>query len=205
MHAPAALLLALVAAGAGLLIGLVGETTAPRIHENRQARLLATLESLLPGGHDNNPALAAVPIEAPGALQTRAPVTAYLATRDGALQAAVFALTTHDGYAGDIDLLVALAADGTLLGVRSPRHRETPGIGDVVLRDDADWLAQFNGADTDLDAHRARSEVPWAEQFDGVTGATITTRAVTDAVARVGAWFQAHRDVLVASAQAAAP
>jgi len=35
-----------------------------------------------------------------------------------------------DGYSGAIRLLIAIGADGRVLGVRVLEHRETPGLGD---------------------------------------------------------------------------
>lgn len=77
------------------------------------------------------------------------------------------------GYGGPIEL--AIARDTTYVrGVRVLKHAETPGIGDIVVRDDGQWIARFRGQPV------ARPN-DWA--VDTVTGATITTRAVISAVA----------------------
>ncbi len=193
-HWQAALLLALVAAAAGLIIGLVADSTAQRIENNRQQQVLDVLASMLPAGsYDNNPATTTMPIVAPGQLQTRDPVTAYLATQQGRPTATVYALTTHDGYNGDIGLLVAIAANGELLAVRLTRHHETPGIGDRIEPSQSDWLRQFAGVSTDLSGYEQRFRQPWTKQFDLITGATITSSAVIDAVARISQYHQQHQ------------
>lgn len=189
----AAALLALVAALAGLIIGLVAESTDQRIHDNRQQRVLDELAGMLPAhSYDNNPALHTVPVEAPGQLQTRAAVIAYLATRQGQPSAVVYALTTHDGYSGDIGLLVAIAASGELLAVRVTRHQETPGIGDKIEAGRSDWLRQFTGVSAAVMDYEQQHERSWSSQFDQISGATITSSAVIDAVARISRYHQQH-------------
>lgn len=194
----AAVLLALVAAGVGLSIALVAEFTAERIYQNRQQRVLAELASMLPAArYDNNPAIHALQIDAPGQLQTRAEVIVYVAMLQGQPSALVYAFTTHDGYAGDIGLLVAIAASGELLAVRISRHQETPGIGDQIEAARSNWLQQFTGSRTDIYAYEQQQQQPWSDQFDQISGATITSSAVIDAVARISRYHQQHSSDLL--------
>ena len=68
------------------------------------------------------------------------------------------------GYGGQVDYIVAFAADGGVAGVRVLHHAETPGFADILLPQ-SDWLAGFR-----------------AGEVHAVTGATITSRAVIDGV-----------------------
>ncbi len=77
------------------------------------------------------------------------------------------AVTTR-GYGGVIELLVAVDASHRVAGVRAISHHETPRIGDVIDTRRSDWILGFSRHDGDA--------------VDGVTGATITTRAVIAAV-----------------------
>jgi RnfABCDGE-type electron transport complex G subunit len=79
------------------------------------------------------------------------------------------------GYNGPIVLWVGLGDNGVIRGVRVLEHRETPGIGDVIDRHVSDWIDRFTG----------RSLQTTPSTPDAVSGATITTTAVTDAVHRV--------------------
>ena len=76
---------------------------------------------------------------------------------------------TVNGYAGAIELLAAFrpaaGANGSLAGVRVTRHRETPGLGDFIDAARSPWIYQFSDRDPD--------------RVDAVTGATITSEAVT--------------------------
>ena len=59
------------------------------------------------------------------------PVTVYLARREGVVIGAVFKLAER-GYAADIQVLMAVDAEGRTLGVRVLKHAETPGLGDKI-------------------------------------------------------------------------
>ncbi len=87
-------------------------------------------------------------------------------------------VTTDAGYNGRIELLVAHDTAGKVLGVRTTFHRETPGLGDKIEHRVSDWMRQFEG-------HNATGS-QWAlsprGDFDGITGATITSQAALDAV-----------------------
>lgn len=69
------------------------------------------------------------------------------------------------GYGGPVQVAVALGPDGAVAGVRVLDHAETPGFADILDASSA-WLAGF--AEGGVDA---------------VTGATVTSNAVRQAVA----------------------
>jgi spermidine synthase len=77
------------------------------------------------------------------------------------------------GFAGPIQLLLAVDADGTLRGVRYLDSRETPSY----ITGIAEWLARLTG--TDL----AQGPLTLA-RVDGLSGATVTSRAVLATINR---------------------
>ena len=84
------------------------------------------------------------------------------------------------------------------------RHRETKGLGDAIETAKSDWILQFDGK-----ALNAPLTELWAiEQdegnFDSISGATVTSRAVVGAVKSTLLYFEQHRDELYAAAAAAA-
>ena len=89
--------------------------------------------------------------------------------------------TTARGYNGRIDLLIALNSDREVISVRVTHHEETPGIGDKIELDVSGWMHQFAG--------RSADDTDWTlspgGDIDSISGATITSRAVTDAIAEV--------------------
>ena len=89
---------------------------------------------------------------------------------------------TYEGYNGHIAFWVALDRKGGIIGVRAFAHQETPGLGDKIERQISPWIELFKGLSL------ANTEVAdWAlsqegGQFDGMTGATVTSRASIRAV-----------------------
>ena len=90
----------------------------------------------------------------------------------------VEATTTRRGYNGDIHLLVAYDLSARVLAVQVTEHRETPGLGDAI---DSAWIDTFRGRQADGTDWELAPE----GDFDGITGATITSRAIITAVAEV--------------------
>ncbi len=90
--------------------------------------------------------------------------------------------TSPNGYAGDIRLMAGLTADRAVVTYRVLAANETPGLGAKL--GDAAFAAQFAGKPAA--ALRVKKD---GGTIDALTGATITSRAVcealADAVARV--------------------
>ena len=105
----------------------------------------------------------------------------YQVHQDGKLAALIAQTQTDKGYNGRIELFVARNLDGEVIRVRVIQHRETPGLGDRIDHQVSNWIAGFN--------HRSRTNTDWRlapeGDIDVITGATITSRAVSDAVLKV--------------------
>lgn len=108
-----------------------------------------------------------------------------------------------NGYAGKVWLIVSILADGSVGGVRVTEHHETPGLGDYIdpqkdKNKATPWISQFVGkspASLPLDQWKLRKD---GGKFTYRTGATISARAVTEAVARTVRYAQEHRNQLFA-------
>jgi len=193
-------LLAAFAMVGALLLAVSHAVTAPRIEANVQATLERQLHAVLSEDRYSNAltedTLRITDPDELAALGTRDPVTVYRARDEQGPTAAVFDITTPNGYSGDIRLLVATDVSGTITGVRAVSHRETPGLGDKIDLAKTDWILDFNG--------RSLGNPPaedWQVKrdggvFDQFSGATVTPRAVVRQVARVLAYFEAHRQPL---------
>ena len=89
---------------------------------------------------------------------------------------------TTRGYNGRIGFWVAVNQEGEIWNVRVFEHRETPGIGDRIDHHLANWINIFRGlslANTAPDHWAVRQD---GGRFDGITGATVTSRAMIQAV-----------------------
>lgn len=132
----------------------------------------------------------------------------YRARRAGQPAALLLETTAPDGYSGRIDLIVAVRADGGVSGVRAVTHRETPGLGDYIdPKKDKDkkapWITQFTGVDAGrlpmLKVKKDGGEIAYH------TGATISARAVTNAVARAARYAADNQNRLFAAASGSRP
>ncbi|WP_374242554.1 RnfABCDGE type electron transport complex subunit G [Zoogloea sp.] len=132
----------------------------------------------------------------------------YRARRAGQPAALLLETSAPDGYSGRIDLIVAVRADGGVSGVRAVTHRETPGLGDYIdPRKDKDkkapWILQFTGFDAGrlpmLKVRKDGGEIAYH------TGATISARAVTNAVARAARYAADNQNRLFAAASGSRP
>lgn len=182
-----------------LLAGTYFLTRDRIVAAEHQAQMQA-LEVVLPADrYDNDLLEDAVRVQAPAWLGSEA-TTVYRARRDGEASALVFEAVAPDGYGGPIRLLLAVDADGVVLGVRVTAHRETPGLGDDIEAGRSDWITRFRG--------RALGDPPdagWAVrrdggEFDQFAGATVTPRAVVRAVHRALQFVARHGDEIRAAA-----
>ena len=200
----AILVVAAIAVCAAGLISASHEISAERIERNIAERLMRSLHDVLdPSLYDNDLIRAHVWAIDPDLLGTPDPVQVFLATRDGEPAAAIFAAVAPRGYNGPIDLLVGMDAAGVVQGVRVTAHRETPGLGDQIEISVSDWITAFDGTSLSDPPLSQWAVVSDGGRFDTFTGATVTPRAVVQAVRDALAYFDEHQAELFARAAAA--
>jgi len=123
-------------------------------------------------------------------------VVAYRARSGDDPVAVILRFAAVDGYNGRIDLLLGIAADGRVAGVRVTSHRETPGLGDAIEADKSDWVLAFDGASLERPAPSGWTVRRDGGAFDQFTGATITPRAIVKAVRKTLEFVQAEGERL---------
>lgn len=195
----AGLVLAAAALLGTSLLSLAQWHSEPYIAANRQQALLDSLRILIPADSFDNEILNdQILISDPGLLGRAEPTRVYRARWRGEPQAAAFRIVAPDGYAGDIELLLGVRADGVVSGVRVISHRETPGLGDGIEARRSDWIQGFGGRSLD-----DPGEAGWRVKrdggvFDQFSGATITPRAVVKAVRNGLRFFARYRKQIFA-------
>lgn len=191
--------LAVISAICTLLVSATYRLTAPRIAANERALLERSLQPALAGiFYDSEVTESRIVIAPPHELPGKDPAIIYRVFSAGEPVAALFAVTAPDGYAGPIRVLVGVDIDGIVSGVRILAHRETPGLGDKIVAARSDWVYQFDGrsiGDPEISGWAIRDE---GGEFDQLTGASITPRAVINAIATTLLYFSAHRDEIFA-------
>ena len=200
--------LALIAGIAAGLLGWVYLVTKAPIAAASQKKTNTALRDVLPT-FDNQPGDETVVID---------DVTFYVGRNEGEIVGFAGETITSKGYNGNITVLAGLLSDGTLTTVLVTQQAETPGLGTVVCERTRQQktlsglikgtkgnglspnvvLDQFNGKQI------VEGQAPWTVKKDGgtldaITGATITSRAVGDAVFTIAETFAKNRAQLLSN------
>ena len=190
-----ALLLATAAAACVLLVASVNQLTAPKIAEQIELEKLKLLQEVLPAGAASAELLQdCLVLQQPTVLFQNDAKT-YRWRQNGELRAYVIETTAPDGYSGNIQLLAAITPDGTVLGVRTLSHKETPGLGDKIEMRKSSWMDSFSQKKLQSADDRRFAVKKDGGQFDQFTGATITPRAVVAAVKRTALYLKQHPEL----------
>lgn len=89
--------------------------------------------------------------------------------------------TSGQGYADKIELLLGLNPDATeVTGVFVLEQKETPGLGNKIVTDE--WRGQFAGKSTDMPLGVVKGGKGGERDINAITGATISSRSVTNIV-----------------------
>jgi electron transport complex protein RnfG len=198
------LLVGIVGVAAAFVVNASHEFSKERIAANRRARLIASLNSVLdPALRDRDLATVRISVTDRELLGSSDPVDVYVAEDGDTPVALVFAAAETEGYNSTIHLLIGVSRDGVLTGVRAVSQRETPGLGDAVDIKKSQWISQFDGKSLAA-PERSRWLVDKDDgDFDSITGATVTSRAVVKGVKDALLYFERHRDELYTAAAAA--
>ena len=184
-----------------LFVGLVYVVTKPVIIEAkeqaRQEKLYLLAAPLLANGRIASPVQRKLPDDAPASFENPLSITPIVT--DVEQLGVVLPITAVQGYSGPIQLLLALDQQQRIVGVRAIEHRETPGLGDRIETRKSDWMLAFNGLRYDDLAPDDWAVQNDGGQFDSFTGATITPRAVVDALKETLAYLARHPVILEAN------
>lgn len=99
-------------------------------------------------------------------------VSAIYRARNGDRLVGYAVESSASGYGGNISIIVGVNLEGHITGVEVVSHSETPGLGSLA-KDDPEFTAQFMGLGGGLTV---------GNEIDTMSGATITSKAVTQAV-----------------------
>jgi electron transport complex protein RnfG len=197
-------ILILLSAGilATIILNLSQRWTREQIAANQAAHALALVSTVLPdSGYDNDPTSDVILLSDAALPGSSNPLPAYRARLGNTLVATAMTVIAADGYVGPIHLLIGIDAAGHIIRVRVIQHRETPGLGDKIEADKDDWINLFDGATALADPAAAE----WNVRRDGggidqLSGATITSRAVLNAVRKTQRYYLANAATITAPA-----
>jgi len=173
------LVLGVVCIAAALGLARVYDLTKEPIAEAKREEVLRAIRAVLPA-FDNEPDRDAV--EAEGA-------TYFPGRAAGRPVGAAFPVSSPEGYSGTIEALVGVDPEGRVTGVAILAHAETPGLGAKFTN--PGFLDQFRG--------KTLAGARWSVkkdggEFDQITGATITPRALVKAIQQGLEDFERNRE-----------
>lgn len=114
-------------------------------------------------------------------------VLAVTDTEGGSVEGYVISSTSPNGYGGDIQIALGIKNDGTIAGFTVVSHNETAGFGSKCA--EPEFTSQFAGKKADILEYTSSGAVA-DNQIDAVSGATISTGAVTEAANAAIVFYQ---------------
>jgi len=158
----------------GLILGVTYMYTKEPIEAQRAFQLTQSRQQAFPGAEFEE-----IPMED---WQDLAPIEGaqikevFTATRQGEFSGYVVSVISK-GYGGDMEIIVGIGADKHIMGLVLASHNETAGLGANATKDY--FTDQFEGKFMPV----LSKDDPNSDQaIDALTGATITSRAVTEGV-----------------------
>lgn len=178
-------------------LGYFFETTSPIIQKSEaEARRKLLLELVSNEVYDNDIEKDFIEIQPNILLKNKKPTQLYLVKNNNMNKAVILEVRAPDGYSGDIFLLVAINENAEIINTRVIKHQETPGLGDYIDKEKTNWIDIFQSK-----SFKTTQEKKWAVkkdqgEFDYMTGATITPRAVINALYNALKYFEENKKML---------
>ena len=101
----------------------------------------------------------------------------------------VIASTSKSGYGG-IQIALGIDENGNIIGFNVIKHSETAGLG-AKAKEDPAFAKQFEGKTANEPVEFVKGGGAKGNQIDALSGATITTNAVTEATNAATAFYNA--------------
>lgn len=164
--------LTVICSVAGLMLAAVNKVTKTPISAAARTEKLNAMKKVLPE-FNNEPDKDVHILSA-----NDKPWEFYIARKDGKFTGAAFVVSSDKGYGGKISVMVGVDSYEELHAIAILKQLETTGLGAKI--EELEFRNAFPG--------RSLSETKWAVKKDGgdidqITAATISSRAVVDAIA----------------------
>lgn len=180
------IVLTIITVVAGFLLGYVYDITKGPIEQATEKAKQEAYKSVFPAaesfeavsGFDS--AVATNAINTSGGIDN-VTINEALAAKDssGNILGYVLTVTSAEGYGGDVQLSMGVTNDGTINGIEFLTLSETAGLG--MNADTAEFKSQFAGMNARQISYTKTGKQS-EHEIDAISGATITTNAVTKAV-----------------------
>lgn len=179
------IVLFLITLAAGLSLGYVNDITLEPKAQARLAKKMKALNVVLPQ-FDNDPISEGLLIKKAGVKDS---VEIYPAFKDSVFAGAAVTGVSERGYSGLVKLMVGLAPDGKIINIAVLEQKETPGLGTKMKGEK--FLRQFREKDPSSFNLKVRKD---GGEVDALAGATISTRAFSEAAEQAYDAFIEYRE-----------
>jgi Na+-translocating ferredoxin:NAD+ oxidoreductase subunit G len=169
---------------AGLSLGYVYQWTKEPIAKAQMDKQLRAIEAVVKG-YDNNPVVEKFKSVTPDGLDS---LEMFPAKKQGELIGMAVKTKSSKGYSGDIWIMVGFNLQGEILNVVVIEHKETPGLGSKMT--ESKFLNQFLGKNPQQMNLKVKKD---GGTVDAITGATISSRAFSEAVQLAYETFQSMK------------
>ncbi len=161
----------IVAIFAATILGVSYQITKKPIQQAKDNRKLEAIKDVIDTDFDNNPFLDRIEIGNN--------IELYPARTGSKITSIAIKSYSNNAFSGRIELIVGFKLDGTINGYKIIEQKETPGLGTKVM--EHKFSHQFKGL-SPAEKHFAVKQD--GGEIDAVTSATISSRAVIDAIKR---------------------
>jgi electron transport complex protein RnfG len=172
------------------------ELTRERISENIKMEKLQIITAVMTPDFDNDIYNDVKTISYTDDSGNELITNAYRARKSGDPVGVVFMPIPATGYVGSIQLSIGILEDGSIFAVRVLSHRETEGLGGNIHQDKTDWLNNFAQQTFEITTMEQWAVKDESGKFDQISGATITSRGVINAVKNSLKLYMTEQDTL---------
>ena len=169
------LTLLLITLAAGVSLGFMNELTKGPKAATRLKQKLNAITSVLPA-FDNNPAEEVYKMQVEGFKDS---LEFYTAKKDGEVVGTAVNTFTKKGFSGLIKMMVGFDKEGKIFNIAVLQQKETPGLGTKIKSNK--FKRQFIGKHPEEFKMTVKKD---GGEVDGITGATISSRAYCDGIER---------------------
>lgn len=178
--------LGLVTVIAAAVLSYVHEVTEKPISDMERQKKIDAIAEVVPP-FDNDP-MSDIWVD------SESGCTVYIAKKGDDVVGGAVESYSSDGFSGRIDVIFGFDVEGTVTGYRVINHAETPGLGAKMEQ----WFRDSQGNRSVIGRNPSTSDMVVAKDggdVDGITAATISSRAFLDALRRGYESFKKSNDI----------
>lgn len=179
-------------------LALLNQLTQDQIELAQKNKNMQFLSSVLPFQQAEVTGQSMTEIRNPELNRTH-PVYVYRQVQHDGSSGVVLSPVQARGYVGNILLAIGFASNDQITTVHIVQHNETPGLGDQIDAQKTDWLKQFENYAVNNAGLVNSGFTEELKSFDTLSGATITTRGIINAVHKTVDFYAKEKESLYSS------